>query len=79
MASRHDTTGADGPLNRSQSSQGSSRRPSDPRKALNPKMLAGMQSQAANKNKSKDTFVKELEQEFKHRHLGLLGVFAWVL
>lgn len=79
MASRHDTTGADGPLNKPQSPHGSSPRPSDPRRALNPKMLAGMQSQATNKNKSKDTFVKELEQEFKHKHLGLLGVFIWVL
>ncbi|KAL4927455.1 mannose-ethanolamine phosphotransferase GPI13 [Aspergillus undulatus] len=50
---------------------------SDPRRAQ--KALSGMQSQLANKNKSKDSYVKELEVEFKSKHLSLLGVFVWIL
>ncbi|KAL4803323.1 hypothetical protein BDV18DRAFT_46157 [Aspergillus unguis] len=43
----------------------------DPRRA--PRVLPG------NKNKLKDDQVKELEQEFKSKHLSLLGVFVWIL
>ncbi|KAL4967345.1 mannose-ethanolamine phosphotransferase GPI13 [Aspergillus stella-maris] len=52
-------------------------RPSDPRRAQ--RALSGMQSQLANKNKTKDNYVKELEKEFKSKHLSLLGVFGWIL
>ncbi|KAL4918061.1 hypothetical protein BDW62DRAFT_182272 [Aspergillus aurantiobrunneus] len=38
-----------------------------------------MPSQTPHKSKSKDDDVKELEQEFKHKHLSLLGVFVWIL
>ncbi|KKK14284.1 hypothetical protein P175DRAFT_0511231 [Aspergillus ochraceoroseus IBT 24754] len=38
-----------------------------------------MQSQTAKANKSQEEDVKELEQEFKRKHLSLLGVFVWIL
>jgi hypothetical protein len=37
------------------------------------------QAQAASKDKSKDEVGKESEEEFKSKHLGLLGVFVWIL
>ncbi|KAL2785468.1 hypothetical protein BJX66DRAFT_314800 [Aspergillus keveii] len=37
------------------------------------------QAQAATKDKSKDEVGKESEEEFKSKHLGLLGVFVWIL
>ncbi|KAL2828227.1 hypothetical protein BDW59DRAFT_143381 [Aspergillus cavernicola] len=64
-----------------QASQNSSPRPSDTqdlRRAQGLKQLPGMQPQA-NKSKPKGTSTKDAEQEFKNKHLGLLGVFAWIL
>jgi hypothetical protein len=37
------------------------------------------QAQTATKDKSKDEVGKESEEEFKSKHLGLLGVFVWIL
>ncbi|KAL3472302.1 hypothetical protein BJX99DRAFT_235691 [Aspergillus californicus] len=53
--------------------------PRDPRRAQIPKALAEMQSQAANKSNPRDVSAKAAEQEFKHKHLSLLGIFAWIL
>lgn len=77
MSSRNDSSTADalnkpGPLN-------SSPGPSDPHRTQSAKMLSHMQSRTANKSRLKDDHVEKLEQEFKYKHLSLLGVFVWIL
>ncbi|KAL4778474.1 hypothetical protein BJX76DRAFT_139209 [Aspergillus varians] len=77
MGPRFNTPSANSVVNKSQPSQNSSPRPSDPRRARSPKALSGIE--AAKKKKLKDDYVKELEEEFKYKHLSLLGVFVWIL
>ncbi|KAI9367593.1 hypothetical protein BJX61DRAFT_527703 [Aspergillus egyptiacus] len=54
--------------------------PQDPRITQGLKGLAEMQSRGANtKSKPENSTAKEAEQEFKQKHLSLLGVFVWIL
>ncbi|THC98171.1 hypothetical protein EYZ11_002327 [Aspergillus tanneri] len=60
----------------------SSRRPverNDTRKGTGPKMLPGMQSQTATGSAAQEERMKDLEREFKLKHLGILGVLGWML
>ncbi|KAL5339689.1 hypothetical protein BJX70DRAFT_362881 [Aspergillus crustosus] len=59
------------PLSRSSDTQ-------DLRRTQGPRVSPGLQSQAR-KNKSKNSDPSDLEQEFKSKHLKLLGVFVWIL
>ncbi|RDW83890.1 mannose-ethanolamine phosphotransferase GPI13 [Aspergillus mulundensis] len=77
MSSRNESLSANN-LNKSQPPLNLSSRASDPLKAQSPKMLPGLQSRGTNTSK-KDDHAKELEQEFKYKHLSLLGVFVWIL
>ncbi|KAL4872058.1 hypothetical protein BDV12DRAFT_5835 [Aspergillus spectabilis] len=82
VAAGHETSNVNSILNTSRSPQNPALRssePQDPRRAQSPKALPGMQSQATRKNKSKDGDANVLEQDFKHKHLSLLGVFVWIL
>ncbi|KAL4899648.1 hypothetical protein BDW74DRAFT_163051 [Aspergillus multicolor] len=77
MSSRNDNLSGNS-LNKSQPPLNLSSRPSDSLRAQSPKMLPGLQSRATNKSR-KDDHAKDLEQEFKYKHLSLLGVFVWIL
>ncbi|KAL4992885.1 hypothetical protein BDW68DRAFT_3159 [Aspergillus falconensis] len=79
MSSRNDSSSAN-MLDKSRSPLNPSPRPSDPLRTQSAKILSGMQSRrSANQGKSKDEHVKDLEQEFKYKHLTMLGVFVWIL
>ncbi|KAL4776089.1 hypothetical protein BDW60DRAFT_106660 [Aspergillus nidulans var. acristatus] len=78
MSSRNDRSTTD-TLNKSGPFLNSSPGPSDPPRTQSAKMLSHMQSRTANKSRLKDDHVEKLEQEFKYKHLSLLGVFVWIL
>ncbi|KAL2871329.1 mannose-ethanolamine phosphotransferase GPI13 [Aspergillus lucknowensis] len=73
---------ADGALRKPRFSQDPSSRLSNPqnqavRRTREPEVPSGMQSRAT--NGLKDDRGKHLEEEFKYKHLSLLGVFVWIL
>ncbi|KAL4735970.1 hypothetical protein BDV11DRAFT_194866 [Aspergillus similis] len=78
MSSRNDSFSAN-TLKKSRSFLNSSPKPSDPLNTQGAKMLSHMQSRTANKSRLKDNRVEKLEQEFKYKHMSLLGVFVWIL
>ncbi|KAL4753587.1 hypothetical protein BDW72DRAFT_27868 [Aspergillus terricola var. indicus] len=78
MSSRNGSSSANTP-NKSRPFLNSSPGPSDPTRTQSAKMLSHLQSRTANKSRSKDDHVEKLEQEFKYKHLSLLGVFVWIL
>lgn len=53
--------------------------PTVPRRAPGSKIPPGMQPQTGKGSLKQEDFMNGMERDFKSKHLGLMGVFGWIL